>query len=163
MKKNEVLEKEITKLKNENEIHKEVEINFEEKHHKLTNEILKYKINEKNDKSEDKEKEIDISISKNTKINLEKKIINLEKKLEFNRKEYIELKNKNEYIENILKNQTKKYSNLYNFLEQNLNDFLQDEEINNIKNINISEESLKNLQFNDLTKNEKISMLMKEI
>ena len=163
-KKKELLEKEISKLKNENEIHKEVEINFAEKHNKLTKEILKYKTNEKNDKSEDKEKEIDISISKNTpdisKINLEKKIINLEKKLEFNRKEYLELKNKNEYIENILKNQTKKYSNLYNFLEQSLNDFLQDEEINNIKNINISEESLKNLQFNDLTKNQKISILM---
>ena len=90
MKKKELLEKEISKLKNENEIHKEVEINFAEKHNKLTKEILKYKTNEKNDKSEDKEKEIDISISKNTpdisKINLEKKIINLEKKLEFNRK-----------------------------------------------------------------------------
>ena len=167
MKKNELLEKEISKLKNENEIHKEVEINFAEKNNKLVKEFLKQK---KNDKSnivlEDKEKENDSLISKNSpdisKINLEKKIINLEKKLKFKHKEYIELKNKNEYIENNLKNQTKKYSNLYSFFDESLNMFYKDEEINNMMdlNINISEESLKNLDFNSLTKKEKISILI---
>ena len=56
-------------------------------------------------------------------INLEKKVINLEKKLEHKKKEYNDLKEKNEHIEGMLKNKDKKYSGLYNFLEESLNNF----------------------------------------
>ena len=56
-------------------------------------------------------------------INLEKKVLNLEKKLEFKKKEYNELKEKNEHIESMLKSKDKKYSGLYHFLEESLNNF----------------------------------------
>ena len=42
-------------------------------------------------------------------INLEKKVISLEKKLELKKKEYNDLKEKNEHIENMIKNKKKKY------------------------------------------------------
>jgi hypothetical protein len=93
-------------------------------------------------------------------INLEKKVINLEKKLDLKKKEYNELKEKSEHFENTIKNQEKKYTGLYNFLEDSLNNFFSDEYILKNKEIYISNESLKKFDFNNLTKNEKYSTLV---
>ena len=68
-------------------------------------------------------------------LSLEKKVLNLEKKLEMKKKEYNDLKDKNEHIENMLKNKDRKYSGLYNFLEESLNNFFSDEYIMNNKDI----------------------------
>jgi hypothetical protein len=93
-------------------------------------------------------------------INLEKKVINLEKKLEHKKKEYNDLKAKYEHIDNVLKNQEKKYSGLYHFFEESLNQFFLDESIINNKNIYINNESLKKYDFSNLTKEEKYSTLI---
>ena len=93
-------------------------------------------------------------------LNLEKKIIILEKKLESKKKEYNDLKTKNEHIENMVKNQEQKYSGLYHFLEDSLNNFFVDENILNKKEIYISNESLKKFEFNNLNKQEKYSILI---
>ena len=93
-------------------------------------------------------------------INLEKKVISLEKKLELKKKEYNDLKEKNEHIENMIKNKEKKYSGLYNFLEESLNNFFVDEKIINSKELYINNESLKKFDFNNLTKPEKYSTLI---
>jgi len=93
-------------------------------------------------------------------INLEKKVLNLEKKLEFKKKEYNELKEKNEHIESMLKSKDKKYSGLYNFLEESLNNFFSDENILNNKEIYINNESLRKFEFSNLTKKEKYSTLI---
>ena len=93
-------------------------------------------------------------------INLEKKVINLEKKLEHKKKESNDLKEKNEHIEGMLKNKDKKYSGLYNFLEESLNNFFVDENILKNKEIYINNESLRKFDFSNLTKQEKYSTLI---
>lgn len=160
-KKNEDLEQEIFKLKKDINLHKEVEISLADKNKKLKKDLLKYKENN-NILLEEKPKDesFDKNVHNISKIKMEKKIINLEKKLELKQNEYTELKKRNEYIENILKNQNKKYSNLYNYLEQNLNNFFKDENIQKIKVQKINQESLKKLEFNNLTKEEQFSVLI---
>ena len=93
-------------------------------------------------------------------LSLEKKIIILEKKLESKKKEYNNLKEKNEHIENMVKNQEQKYSGLYHFLEDCLNNFFADENILKKKEIYINNESLRKFEFNNLTKQEKYSILI---
>ena len=184
-KKNEMYKKKIFDLMKDIELHKEVEISFAEKNKKLTKELMKYKeitISEGNavpiNNSEIRENSwnqasSNISILTNNSINnankisdysrilsLEKKVLNLEKKLELKKKEYIDLKEKNEHIENMLKNKDRKYSGLYNFLEESLNNFFNDENIKNNKDIYINSEMLKKFEFNELTKEQQYSTLI---
>ena len=184
-KKNEMYKKKIFDLMKDIELHKEVEISFAEKNKKLTKELMKYKeitISEGNavpiNNSKIRENSwnqasSNISILTNNSINnankisdysrilsLEKKVLNLEKKLELKKKEYIDLKEKNEHIENMLKNKDRKYSGLYNFLEESLNNFFNDENIKNNKDIYINSEMLKKFEFNELTKEQQYSTLI---
>ena len=91
---------------------------------------------------------------------LEKKVLNLEKKLEQKKREYNDLKEKNEHIENMLKNKDRKYSGLYNFLEESLNNFFNDEQIINNRDIYINTEALKRFEFSQLSKEQKYSTLI---
>ena len=93
-------------------------------------------------------------------LSLEKKVINLEKQLELKKREYNDLKEKNEHIENMLKNKDKKYSGLYNFLEESLNNFFSDDYIQNNKDIYINTEALKHFEFSQLSKEQKYSTLI---
>ena len=81
---------------------------------------------------------------------MEKKALNLEKKLEYKKKEYNDLKEKYEHVYNFLKNQQKKYFGLYHFLDESLNLFFVDENILNNKNIYINNESLKQFNFSTI-------------
>ena len=185
-KKIEILEKKIFDLNKDLEIHKEVEVAFAEKNKKLKEELRKYKKEENkeiklseengNNKSigdSNMQQSSNISLLSNNSnvnkinsndytriINLEKKVISLEKKLEMKKKEYNDLKEKNEHIENMVKNKEKKYLGLYNFLEDSLNSFFIDERILNSKDIYINNESLKKFDFTNLTKQEKYSTLI---
>ena len=60
----------------------------------------------------------------------------------------------------MLKNKDKKYSGLYNFLEESLNNFFVDENILKNKEIYINNESLRKFDFSNLTKQEKYSTLI---
>ena len=91
---------------------------------------------------------------------LEKKVLNLEKKLEQKKREYNDLKDKNEHIENMLKNKDRKYSGLYNFLEESLNNFFNDEFILNNKDIYINTDALRKFEFNNLSNEQKYSTLI---
>ena len=53
-----------------------------------------------------------------------------------------------------------KYKGLFNFLEECLNEFFNDEEILNIKNTNINVEDIKKFNFEDFNKNEKYRILV---
>ena len=188
-KKIELLEKKIFDLNKDLEVHKEVEVAFAEKNKKLKEELKKNRKNENkeiklseengsnnNNKSlgdSNIQQSSNISLISNNSninkmnnndytriINLEKKVISLEKKLELKKKEYNDLKEKNEHIENMIKNKEKKYSGLYNFLEESLNNFFVDEKLINSKDIYINNESLKKFDFSNLTKQEKYSTLI---
>ena len=91
---------------------------------------------------------------------LEKKVLSLEKKLEQKKREYNDLREKNEHIENMLKNKDRKYSGLYNFLEESLNNFFTDDQILNNKDVYINTDALRRFDFSNLTKEQKYSTLI---
>ena len=177
--KNELLEKKLTDLKKDIEIHKEVEISLAEKNKRLVQELNKLKNeenqeNEKNEKNEEKhlssnnsainigsggEKKNNGSSSSRT-IQLENKVINLEKKLLIKQKEYIEIKDKSDSFEKILKNYEKKYMGLFKFFEDCLTQFFKDEELKNNKDLCINIESMKKGDFSNLSDKEKYSILI---
>ena len=143
-KKKEILEKKNYELKKDIEIHKEVELSLADKNKKLKNELTTIKEKQNNN---NKENEKNKQIITNTKdvvekndynklnvnlkmINLEQKIIDLEKKLNMKKKDFNNLKQKYDSIENILKNIEKKYLGLYNFLEDCINNFYEDVDLN---------------------------------
>jgi len=76
-------------------------------------------------------------------MNLEKKVLNLEKKLMTSKKEYNAIKDRNEYVEKVLKNYEKKYSGLFNFFEDCLEQFFNDEELVNNQEIFVNIDSIR--------------------
>ena len=93
-------------------------------------------------------------------INLEKKVLNLEKKLMRSKKEYNNIKDRNEYVEKILKNYEKKYSGLFNFFEECLEQFFNDEELVNNQEIFVNIDSMRKGDFSNLNKEEKYTTLI---
>ena len=67
------------------------------------------------------------------------------------------MKDKYEYIEKILKNYEKKYSGLFNFFEDCLDQFLNDEELANNQEIFVNIDSIRKCDFSNLNKEEKYS------
>ena len=175
--KKEALEKKVFELSKDIEIHKEVELSLAEKNKKLRadNASLKSKVgnNPRSNISESVEGEsgkemiqnnTNISELKNNNnfnvISLEKKIYNLEKKLSQKNKEYNALKDNSEYIELRLKTYEQKYAGLFNFFEESLRLFFEDEEIKNNKEIYVNIEALQHGDFTIFTKEEKYSILV---
>ncbi len=93
-------------------------------------------------------------------LTLEKKVLTLEKKLMNSRKDYNIVKDKNEFLEKILKNYEKKYSGLFNFFEECLDQFFNDEELINNKEIYVNIDSIRKCDFSNLNKEEKYSTLI---
>ena len=93
-------------------------------------------------------------------MNLEKKVLNLEKKLMASKKEYNSIKDRNEYGEKILKNYEKKYSGLFNFFEDCLEQFFNDEELVNNQEIYVNIDSIRKCDFSNLNKEEKYTTLI---
>ena len=91
---------------------------------------------------------------------LERKVLNLEKKLMNSKKEYNLMKDKYEYIEKILRNYEKKYSGLFNFFEDCLDQFFNDEELTNNQEIFVNIDSIRKCDFSNLNKEEKYSTLI---
>ena len=93
-------------------------------------------------------------------MNLEKKVLNLEKKLMTSKKEYKAIKDRNEYVEKVLKNYEKKYSGLFNFFEDCLEQFFNDEELVNNQEIFVNIDSIRKCDFSNLNKEEKYTTLI---
>ena len=93
-------------------------------------------------------------------MNLEKKVLNLEKKLMNSKKEYNAIKDRNEYVEKILKNYEKKYSGLFNFFEDCLEQFFNDEDLVNNQEIFVNIDSIRKCDFSNLNKEEKYTTLI---
>ena len=163
--KNELLEKKIKGFKKDMEIHKEVELSLAEKNKKLQKELDKLK-NNKNDDESIAEKAQLINTEKNGEnknenkiMNLEKKVIDLEKKLQNKQKEFNFLKDKNDSIEQILKNYEQRYKGLFIFLDTCLDNFFNDTELKQ-NNISINIDSFKKGDFKSFNKTEKYSVLI---
>ena len=178
--KKESLEKKVFELNRDIDIHKEVELSLAEKNKKLSleNQKLKNKKleNEKNENNESKSiqnssfniNNMSLGFDENNSINtnfnrlksLERKVILLDKKLSQKTKDFNTLKDNFEFIETKLKNYEKKYSGLFNFFEESLHLFFEDEEIKNNKEIYVNIESLQKCDFTIFTKEEKYSILV---
>ncbi|MCQ2818659.1 MAG: hypothetical protein MJ252_15440 [archaeon] len=161
-------------LQREMEIHKEVELSLAEKNKNLRNDYntLKNKIGN-NPLDTDGVQESKIFSNENTKnnmgmnslnyknmINLEKKVINLEKRLKQKNKEYGMLKDNAEYIELRLKNYEEKYAGLFRFFEESLQNFYEDEELKDNQEIYLNIDSIKRGDFSNFTSEEKYSILV---
>ena len=175
--KKETLEKKIFELNKDIEIHKEVELSLAEKNKKLKNENLKLKNNSNNENNKSNNDSLvinnvsinNLSLNNNNNLdnnnykrilNLEKKIFNLEKKLSQKNKDYINLKENAEYIETRLKNYEKKYAGLFNFFEDSLQNFFEDDEIKNNQEIYVNIDALQKCDFNAFSKEEKYTILV---
>ncbi len=93
-------------------------------------------------------------------MNLEKKVLNLEKKLMASKKDYNSIKDRNEYVEKILKNYERKYSGLFNFFEDCLEQFFNDEELVNNQEIFVNIDNIRKCDFSNLNKEEKYTTLI---
>ena len=93
-------------------------------------------------------------------IKYKKSIRDLENKLRIKQNEYIDLKEKNDSIENILKNYEQKYNGLFYYFEECLNLFFNDEDLKNNQNIFINMDSMKKGDFSSLSKEEKYTALI---
>ena len=175
--KKQTLEKKIFELNKDIEIHKEVELSLAEKNKKLKSENLKLKNNGNNENNKSNNDSLvinnvsinNLSLNNNNNLdnnnykrilNLEKKIYNLEKKLSQKNKDYINLKENAEYIETRLKNYEKKYAGLFNFFEDSLQNFFDDDEIKNNQEIYVNIDALQKCDFNAFSKEEKYTILV---
>ena len=178
--KKDALEKKVFELNRDIDIHKEVELSLAEKNKKLSAENIKLKNkkieNEKNENNESRSiqnssvniNNMSLGFDENNSINtnynrlkaFEKKVIQLEKKLSQKTKDYNNLKDNYEYLETKLKNYEKKYAGLFNFFEESLKLFFEDEEIKNNKEIYVNIEALQKCDFNVFTNEEKYSILV---
>ena len=176
--KNKILNEKIFSLQRDLEIHKHVEISLAEKNKKLKEEINSTTNN--NQKiTDNKYTSNEISFENNLdyintsnflnsnskrcslKSNkLHTSMRDLEKKLRMKKNEIIELKEKNDLIENTLKNYEKKYNGLFKYFEECLSLFFNDEDLKNNKNIYINIDSIKKGDFSLLNKEEKYSTLI---
>ena len=174
------LEKKVFQLNRDIDIHKEVELSLAEKNKKLSAENIKLKNKKiKNEKKEINENKniknkyvninnMSLGFDENNSINtnynrlkaFEKKVIQLEKKLSQKTKDYNNLKDNYEYLDTKLKNYEKKYAGLFNFFEESLKLFFEDEEIKNNKEIYVNIEALQKCDFNAFNKEEKYSILV---
>ena len=188
--KNKILSEKINALLKDLEIHKKVELNLAEKNKKLTEEINKYNFknlldnmstnrlttnefnlennlyylnttNLNNNINSNPNSLTDrCNLKKFNSIKYNKSLRDLEKKLRIKQSEYSDLKEKNDLIENILKNYEKKYNGLFNYFEECLNLFFNDEDLKSNKNIFINIDSMKTGDFSSLNKEEKYTVLI---
>jgi hypothetical protein len=93
-------------------------------------------------------------------LQLERKVFDLGKKLFGAKKEYIDLKDRNEFTEKILQNYKNKYNGLFLFLEECLNKFYNDDELKSNKKIYVNIDSIQKGDFTSLNKEEKFSTLI---
>ena len=100
------------------------------------------------------------NLSTNRTIQLENKVINLEKRLQVKQKEYNDIKEKSDFFENILKNYEKKYTGLFKYFEDCLKMFIYDEELKNNKDLHIDIDLMKKGGFSGLNNKENYSTLI---
>ena len=183
--KKEQLEKKVFELTKDIEIHKEVELSLAEKNKKFKNEnaILKKQLTSSgivgnnnninnsnsnvsvahgnNNVNNSLYSTIDQSSFQNEQImNLEKKVLQLEKKLNFKCKEYNRLKDNSEFIESRLNNYQKKYLGLFNFFEEAIRLFCEDDQVKNNKELYLNLEMLQKCDFSTFSKEEKYAVLV---
>ena len=100
------------------------------------------------------------TIGMNRSQNLEKKISEYKKLIEKKKYENETMLSINTHLKNNLNNYHNKFNGLFNFFEESLNNFCNDEEIMKNKNFYIKLDKIKKCNFNSFTKEEKYAILV---
>ena len=162
---NKILKKQNFELKRELEIHKEVELSLAEKYKKIRGDKDYENINLTSYNNSFRKTEKDLSDEKNkTILNMQKKIYRLKNVLELKQNDLEEEKMKNDTIQKSIIENEKKYFGIFNYLDECLKLFFNDDYLKSKKKIYIRIESLKKGDFSQLSKEEKyatLSILMK--
>ena len=162
---NKILKKQNFELKRELEIHKEVELSLAEKYKKIRGDKGYENINLTSYNNSFRKTEKDLSDEKNrTILNMQKKIYRLKNVLELKQNDLEEEKMKNDTIQKSIIENEKKYFGIFNYLDECLKLFFNDDYLKSKKKIYIRIESLKKGDFSQLSKEEKyatLSILMK--
>ena len=159
---NKNLEKQIFELKKELELHKQVELTLAEKYKKINEE--KNSINNPNSTSYSGNSR---KIRKNSRdeenknvLSMRKKILNLENALLIKQMNLDEERYKNNTIQKQFKEKEKKYFGIFNYLEDCLKLFFNDDYLKSKKDLYIHINEIKKGDFSQLTKNEKYATLV---
>jgi hypothetical protein len=180
---NKILEDKLKELSNEIEVHKKVELSLSEKNKKLKLKLRRKGIDTsiqdenscdsdsngakasdlkkmQNGKMKNNNSDKSINEEKYTKIiNLEKQILELEKRLKQKSDEYSTFRDKYILIKNLMKGYEEKYSNFYKYLDDCLDNFFVTQKNNQYfdkERINL----IKNYDFSTLSKEEKYSSIV---
>lgn len=159
---NKNLEKQIFELKKELELHKQVELSLAEKNKKMSeekNNIKNPNLTSYNDSSR-KIKKIILNKRDKNFLSMNKKILNLKNSLLIKRINLDEEKSKNDSIQKKLKDKQKKYLGIFNYLDECLKLFFNDDYLKRKKDLYIHINEIKNGDFSQLTKNEKYATLV---
>jgi hypothetical protein len=163
--KKESLEKKVFELNKDIDIHKEVELSLAEKYKKIRGDKDYENINLTSYNNSFRKTEKDLSDEKNrTILNMQKKIYRLKNVLELKQNDLEEEKMKNDTIQKSIIENEKKYFGIFNYLDECLKLFFNDDYLKSKKKIYIRIESLKKGDFSQLSKEEKyatLSILMK--
>ena len=100
------------------------------------------------------------TIGMNRSQNLEKKISEYKKLIEKKKYENDTMLSINTHLKNNLNNYQNKFNGLFNFFEESLNNFCNDEEIIKNKNFYIKLDKIKKCNFNSFSKQEKYALLV---
>ena len=92
--------------------------------------------------------------------NLEKKIHKLEKELERKKTDYNIIKDNYEILGEKITNHEKKYLNIFNLFKEGLEKLTNDDDFNNIPEVQINLNEIKNSDFSNLSSDKKLSVLL---
>ena len=161
-KKNKILETENFELRRELEIHKGVELSLADKYKKLkeNNDVKNANLTMNNNNNFRKTENNSLDRKNKIMLNMHKKILNLENELILKQNDYEEEKNKIDSIKKVLKENKKRNLGIYNYLEECLKLFFNDDYLKSKKSIYIHIESLKKGDFEKLSKEEKYATLV---
>ncbi|MCQ2819724.1 MAG: hypothetical protein MJ252_20865 [archaeon] len=166
-KEKEMLNKKIYEMKNDLQIHEMVENNLMNKIKTIQNNSQNLPTLQKTNKVEDNLKGFfnvtavsEKNSSMNYIMNLEKKIHSLEKKIKEKKAEEERLKTLAEEYKNKVNEYETKYVGLFNFFEEALNNFANDEELKTKKDIYINIDRIKHCDFTVFNTEEKYSLLV---
>ena len=161
-KKNKILETENFELRRELEIHKGVELSLADKYKKLkeNNDVKNANLTMNNNNNFRKTENNSLDRKNKIMLNMHKKILNLENELILKQNDYEEEKNKIDSIKKVLKENKKRNLGIYNYLEECLKLFFNDDYLKSKKSIYIHIGSLKKGDFEKLSKEEKYATLV---
>lgn len=147
-------------LQRDLKVHQAVELNLAEKVKLKQKECKQGGINNEDNQSKLLTEYNIVEMQKDNHYHLEKRILALEKSLKTKTNEELRLKLNNNDLKHRINQYEKKYSGLFNFFEESLNNFFLDDDIAKNVNLYINIDQIQKCDFTIFTSEEKYSLLV---